>query len=53
MIMSTIHRTICQDSTAYFLSVLSIQTFVTVAISSGAVVGSRVPVSAEFLTPPL
>ena len=39
MIMSTIHRTMCQDSTAYFLSVLSIQIFVTVAVSSGAVVG--------------
>lgn len=37
-LITTIHRTICQDSTAYFLSVLSIQIFVTVAVSSGAVV---------------
>ena len=37
-VMSTVHRTMCQDSTAYFLSVLSIQIFVTVAISSGATV---------------
>jgi len=36
-LISTMHRTICQDSTAYFLSVLSIQIFVTVAVSSGAV----------------
>lgn len=35
---TTILRTICQDSTAYFLSVLSIQIFVTVAVSSGAAV---------------
>ena len=35
-LITTIHRTICQDSTAYFLSVLSIQIFVTVAVSSGA-----------------
>jgi len=35
-LVTTIHRTICQDSTAYFLSVLSIQIFVTVAVSSGA-----------------
>jgi len=33
-LISNLHRTICQDSTAYFLSVLSIQIFVTVAISS-------------------
>ena len=37
-IVSIIQRTMCQDSTAYFLSVLSIQIFVTVAISSGAAV---------------
>ncbi|KAF9653403.1 hypothetical protein BDM02DRAFT_3108032 [Thelephora ganbajun] len=35
-LITTIHRTICQDSTAYFLSVLSIQIFVTIALSSGA-----------------
>ena len=35
-LITTLHRTICQDSTAYFLSVLSIQIFVTVAVSSGA-----------------
>lgn len=35
-IITTVHRTICQDSTAYFLSVLAIQIFVTIAISSGA-----------------
>lgn len=37
-LITSIHRTICQDSTAYFLSVLSIQIFVTVAVGSGAVV---------------
>jgi len=36
-LITTVHRTICQDSTGYFLSVLSIQIFVTVAISSGVV----------------
>ena len=35
-LITTLHRTICQDSTAYFLSVLSIQIFVTVAVSSRA-----------------
>ena len=45
--ITTIHRTICQDSTAYFLSVLSIQTFVTVSVSSGAVVSLNVRFSAS------
>ncbi|KAF9783009.1 hypothetical protein BJ322DRAFT_1212530 [Thelephora terrestris] len=35
-LITTLQRTICQDSTGYFLSVLSIQIFVTVAVSSGA-----------------
>jgi hypothetical protein len=47
---TTIHRTICQDSTAYFLSVLSIQIFVTVAITSGAPVSSPVTRNAKFPT---
>jgi len=34
--ITTLQRAICQDSTAYFLAVLSIQIFVTVAVSSGA-----------------
>jgi len=42
ILMSTIHRTMCQDSTAYFLSVLSIQIFATVAVSSGAAVSLNV-----------
>lgn len=34
-LITTLHRTICQDSTAYFLSVLAIQIFVAVAVTSG------------------
>lgn len=51
-LITTIHRTTCQDSTGYFLSVLSIQISVTVTISSGAVYPRALfPVITNLFTP--